>query len=86
MSLDYFRGSWLRQKSATHQCTAGCRIVLQEVTPLCRKLIPARLEARISVDLHSMLKRAAQLQGRTMTDFVVAAVQTAARDAIEQQM
>jgi uncharacterized protein (DUF1778 family) len=43
-----------------------------------------RLEARISVDLHSMLKRAAELQGRTMTDFVVAAVQTAARSAIEQ--
>ena len=30
----------------------------------------ARLEARISADLHSMLKRAAELQGRTMTDFV----------------
>lgn len=44
----------------------------------------ARLEARISVDLHSMLKRAAELQGRTMTDFVVAAVQTAARNVIEQ--
>ena len=44
----------------------------------------ARLEARISADLHSMLKRAAELQGRTMTDFVVAAVQTAARSAIEQ--
>ena len=44
----------------------------------------ARLEARISVELHSMLKRAAELQGRTMTDFVVAAVQTAARSAIEQ--
>ena len=44
----------------------------------------ARLEARISVDLHSMLKRAAELQGRTMTDFVVAAVQTAAQSAIEQ--
>ena len=44
----------------------------------------ARLEARISIDLHSMLKRAAELQGRTMTDFVVAAVQTAARNAIEQ--
>ena len=38
----------------------------------------ARLEARISTDLHSMLKRAAELQGRTMTDFVVAAVQDAA--------
>lgn len=44
----------------------------------------ARLEARISTDLHAMLKRAAELQGRTMTDFVVAAVQTAAQSAIEQ--
>ena len=33
---------------------------------------------------HSMLKRAAELQGRTMTDFVVAAVQDAAHRAIEQ--
>ena len=39
----------------------------------------ARLEARISTDLHSMLKRAAELQGRTMTDFVVSAVQDAAQ-------
>ncbi|MBS0174998.1 MAG: DUF1778 domain-containing protein [Nitrospira sp.] len=44
----------------------------------------ARLEARISTDLHSMLKRAAELEGRTMTDFVVAAVQAAAQRAIEQ--
>ena len=44
----------------------------------------ARLEARISTDLHSMLKRAAELQGRTMTDFVVGAVQQAAQQAIEQ--
>lgn len=44
----------------------------------------ARLEARISTDLHMMLKRAAELQGRTVTDFVVAAVQEAAQRAIEQ--
>ena len=44
----------------------------------------ARLEARISTDLHAMLKRAAELQGRTMTDFVVAAVQDAAQRAIER--
>jgi len=44
----------------------------------------ARLEARISTDLHAMLKRAADIQGRTMTDFVVAAVQQAAHQAIEQ--
>lgn len=44
----------------------------------------ARLEARISTDLHSMLKRAAEIQGRTMTDFVVSAVQEAAQQAISQ--
>lgn len=44
----------------------------------------ARLEARISAELHAMLKRAAALQGRTMTDFVVTAVQEAAQLAIEQ--
>lgn len=44
----------------------------------------ARLEARISNDLHAMLRRAAELQGRTMTDFVVAAVQDAAQRAIEE--
>ena len=44
----------------------------------------ARLEARISADLHALLKRAAELQGRTMTDFVIAAVQEAAHQAIEQ--
>jgi uncharacterized protein (DUF1778 family) len=33
----------------------------------------ARLEARISTDLHAMLKRAAELQGRSMTDFVARA-------------
>ena len=44
----------------------------------------ARLEARISTDLHAMLKRVAELQGRTMTDFVVAAVQEAAQRALDQ--
>jgi uncharacterized protein (DUF1778 family) len=44
----------------------------------------ARLEARISTELHATLKRAAEIQGRTMTDFVVSAVQDAAHRAIEQ--
>lgn len=44
----------------------------------------ARLEARISADLHALLKRAAELQGRTMTDFVVSTVQEAAQRAVEQ--
>jgi uncharacterized protein (DUF1778 family) len=44
----------------------------------------ARLEARISHDLHVVVKRAAEIQGRTMTDFVVHALQSAASQAIEQ--
>ncbi len=44
----------------------------------------ARLEARISTELHAMLKRAAEIQGRSLTDFVVSAVQEAATRAIEQ--
>jgi uncharacterized protein (DUF1778 family) len=42
----------------------------------------ARLEARITADLHAQLKRAAELQGRSMTDFVISAVQEAAQKAI----
>jgi uncharacterized protein (DUF1778 family) len=56
----------------------------QEDNTMPTAISTARLEARISTDLHSMLKRAAELQGRTMTDFVVAAVQDAAQRAIEQ--
>ena len=44
----------------------------------------AHLAVRISTDLHSMLKRAAELQGRSMTDFEVTAVQDATQRAIEQ--
>ena len=47
-------------------------------------IVTARLEARITSDLHAMLKRAAELEGRTLTDFVVAAVQAAAKQTIEQ--
>ena len=48
------------------------------------KSATSRLEARISTDLHILLKRAAEVQGRTMTDFVITAVQDAAHRAIEQ--
>ena len=44
----------------------------------------ARLQVRISTELHAQLKRAAKLRGRTMTDFVVAAVEHAAQQAIQQ--
>lgn len=43
----------------------------------------ARLEARLPAHIHAMLKRAAEIQGRTLTDFVVAASYEAARQTIE---
>jgi uncharacterized protein (DUF1778 family) len=52
--------------------------------PRSSKSQSARLEARISQDLHMTVKRAAEIQGRTMTDFVVHALQMAASRAIAQ--
>ena len=42
----------------------------------------ARFEARISADLHALLKRAADLEDRTMTDFVVRAASAAAERTV----
>jgi uncharacterized protein (DUF1778 family) len=58
--------------------------IREEIDTMPATIATARLEARISAELHAMLKRAAELQGRTMTDFVITAVQDAAQRAIEQ--
>jgi uncharacterized protein (DUF1778 family) len=42
-----------------------------------------RLEARVTAEQKSLIERAAALQGRTVTDFVLTSVQDAARRAIE---
>ena len=44
----------------------------------------ARLEARLPAEVHALLKRAAELQGRTLTDFVVSAAHDAARRTIAE--
>ncbi|QND65849.1 DUF1778 domain-containing protein [Mesorhizobium loti] len=44
----------------------------------------ARLEARISPDMLSVVKRAAEIQGRSVSDFVVSAAQEAAQRTIEE--
>ncbi len=43
----------------------------------------ARLEARIAPDRLAVIKRAAELQGRSVSDFVVTAAQEAAQRTIE---
>jgi uncharacterized protein (DUF1778 family) len=44
----------------------------------------ARLEARISPDALAIVKRAAEIQGRSVSDFVVVAAQEAAHRTIEE--
>ncbi len=44
----------------------------------------ARLEARISPDALAIVKRAAEIQGRSVSDFVVAAAHEAAQKAIAE--
>ena len=44
----------------------------------------ARLETRVSAEQKRLIERAAALQGRTVTDFVLTSVQDAARRAIEE--
>jgi uncharacterized protein (DUF1778 family) len=44
----------------------------------------ARIEARIVPDALAIVKRAAEIQGRSVSDFVVAAAQEAAQRTIER--
>jgi uncharacterized protein (DUF1778 family) len=44
----------------------------------------ARLEARLPADIHALLKRAAEIEGRSLTDFVVTAAREAACRTIEE--
>jgi len=44
----------------------------------------ARIEARIAPDALAVVKRAAAIQGRSVSDFVVAAAEEAANRTIEQ--
>lgn len=44
----------------------------------------ARLAARIPPELHALIKHAAEITGRSMTDFVVEAATAAAHRALEQ--
>jgi uncharacterized protein (DUF1778 family) len=44
----------------------------------------ARIEARIAPDALAVVRRAAEIQGRSISDFVVAAAQEAAQKAVAE--
>jgi uncharacterized protein (DUF1778 family) len=46
----------------------------------------ARIEARIAPDALAVVKRAAEIQGRSVSDFVVAAAREAANRTIEETL
>jgi uncharacterized protein (DUF1778 family) len=43
-----------------------------------------RLEARVTLGQKELIERAAQVQGRTVTDFMITSLQDAARKALEE--
>jgi uncharacterized protein (DUF1778 family) len=45
----------------------------------------SRLEARLPASVYATLKRAAELKGRSLSDFVVSAAHDAAQRAIEEE-
>lgn len=44
----------------------------------------SRFEARISGDTRALLKRAADLQGRSLSEFVISSAREAAKKAVEE--
>jgi uncharacterized protein (DUF1778 family) len=54
------------------------------MTPATPSKTVARLEARVSPEIKALWQKAADLEGRTLTDFVIASVQVAACNAIEK--
>jgi uncharacterized protein (DUF1778 family) len=44
----------------------------------------ARLEVRVTPELQSLIKRASEIEGRTVSDFVVSAVRESAERRIEE--
>ncbi|WP_455933699.1 type II toxin-antitoxin system TacA family antitoxin [Neisseria sp.] len=44
----------------------------------------ARIEARIPIEIQQIIKQAANLEGRTLTDFMIKALSEAAKQTIEE--
>src|SRR5690242_5930534 len=70
------KGNWTDNRSYT--MTEAIR------KPTRSRVRGERLETRVTAEQKNLIERAAALQGRTVTDFVLTSVQEAARRAIEE--
>lgn len=59
-------------------------VTMRKVVKATTQMKGARLEARVSPEQKQLIKRAADLQGCSLTDFVVSSAQSAARDTIKE--
>jgi phosphoglycolate phosphatase len=75
------RAARARKNQVHLACTAFCRIMAGVMAQEIQTT--ARLEARLPNDVHALLKRAAEIEGRTLTDFVVSAAREAACRTLE---
>lgn len=57
---------------------------LEEVFKKINAMRKSRLEARIDPEIYALFRRAAEIEGRTLSDFVVAATREAALRTIDQ--
>lgn len=74
-----------RAQSKGHKTTAVVKSKTAKKTRALKATTPAkyaRLEARINRDLHAMIRQAADLEGRKVTEFVTSALNEAARRTI----
>ena len=78
------RRKHLKKIFTTLTVTANCRIFLAKEIVMATEQT-ARLEARLPASVYATLKRAAELKGRSITDFVVSAAHEAAQRAIEEE-
>src|ERR1700681_2474049 len=74
----FFPASLSVRQNIVHYRQLGATMMPQDQTRT------ARLEARITPDALAVVKRAAEIQGRSVSDFVVAAAQEAAHRTIEE--
>jgi len=58
------------------------KLIDMNVSPIPKQI--ARLEARITPETKALLQKAADLEGRTLTDFVISSVQAEALRVIER--
>ena len=75
-------GNDVTKKPIRLACTAFCRIIVDVMAQEIQTT--ARLEARLPNEVYALLKRAAEIEGRTLTDFVVSAARAAACRTIEE--